>query len=141
MNHIWQIILLAKKVFIRLDQELEAEPDLTSLSTSTDLGDMFYVQTVKMYKEDIEEFRVKVAETVANCHEKLYEPPTDSDPNAIVFGPWNDKYDDLRQKLLTGKAPTVVISSNSSSEENSMVRTGLSWVQKDSLRMFSKSPI
>lgn len=135
VNHLWQVIQLAKKIFYTLEKDLEDENEYASIASSHDLCEMFRAELVKMYKEDPEKFQHRIAETVAECHAKIYEPPMDSaDHNAIFFGPWNPQlHEDFRQKLLSGDRNVPLIEPDQESPR------GLSWVQKDSLKMFSKS--
>lgn len=137
VNHLWQAVLFAKKIFYSLEKDIEEESEYTSLNPSYDLGIMFHSEMVKMFRENKDEFLVKIAETVADCHARLYEPSKDAgDQNAIVFGPWNpDIHEPLRRKLLAGKA----ISLTETGQETSPTRAGLSFIDKGSMRIFSRS--
>ncbi|KAI1285191.1 AKT-interacting protein [Halotydeus destructor] len=136
-NQLWQVIWMAKNVFLRVEKDIE-DCQLSSPNQSYELSDMFHNETVRMYREDNEKFKLKVAETVAQCHAKLYDPPVDSqDRNAIIFGPWNPElHDDLRHTLVTGKAPLSFEDNGSTS-----AKQGLSWVQKGTQQMFSKPAV
>jgi ubiquitin-protein ligase len=135
VNHLWQLVLFAKKIFYNLEKIIEEESEYTSLNPSHDLGIMFHSELVKMFRENKDDFLVKIAETVADCHARIYEPPQESgDPNAIVFGPWNPEvHEQLRRKLLTGKG------SVSEPQQDGSTRAGLSFLNKDSMQIFSTS--
>jgi hypothetical protein len=142
VNQLWQVILYAKKIFYSLEKDLESE-DPGLASHSNELSDMFYAEASKLFREDQDTFQLKVAETVAECHAKLYELPHESnDANSIIFGPWNPQiHEELRQKLLsTNRGATLAEDSEPSETLPSLPSAnGLSWVQKGSTRTFSKT--
>lgn len=124
-------------IFIDLEKHVDAEYEYTSLTQSNDLAENFHSQAVKMYKEDFETFQLKIAETIAECHSRIYDPPNDAnDQNAIMFGPWNpQQHEEIRQKLLAGQTPPL---SDTGRDSGPSSIQGLSWVQKGSMQMFSK---
>lgn len=61
---------------------------------------VFYFRYVK----DLELYKVKSAESISICNDKLYEKPTSDDPHALHFTPWDPSvHDDFRKKLFTYK--------------------------------------
>ncbi|XP_076324100.1 AKT-interacting protein-like isoform X2 [Tachypleus tridentatus] len=54
------------------------------------------------YERDLELFKVKVAESINFCHEKLYDTSTQY-PRALCFSLWElTIHDNVRKKLLSG---------------------------------------
>ncbi|RWS10500.1 AKT-interacting protein-like protein [Dinothrombium tinctorium] len=137
-NHLSDVLMFAKTIFTQLNDVLKEE---YINSKSNDLIHKFYAENVKLYRNNFEEFKAKVTETVAECHNKLFDKLSyGEDQNAFVFGPWNPEiHEELRKKLIAGKnvADEILESVDDNNRNNSS--TGLSWVQKGSLQMFSKS--
>jgi len=133
-NHIWQIILFAKQCFQAIDINSYFEDETQLFSPS--LSSMFNIKAVKMFKEDFEAFQLKVAQSINECNEKINQYNS-NDSNAIVFGSWDEEvHQELRTKLLTG---VNVVEDMQCGDPTHPSVTGLSWVKRGSMQMFSKS--
>ncbi|XP_076363977.1 AKT-interacting protein-like isoform X2 [Tachypleus tridentatus] len=83
------------------------------------------------YERDLELFKVKVAESINFCHEKLYDTST-QDPHALRFSPWEPTiHENVRKKLLSGN--------KEDNDTKVSTPSGLSWIQKGTLKIFSKT--
>lgn len=131
INQFWQVFTYAKKVFDFVDKEMDYEID----PKSKELSEIFYIESVRLYKSNFEVFQSKVAETVEMLKIKIYDPPNDyDDANAIIFGDFNPEiHQKVREELLRLKTP---FNGNQENVEHPSY-SGLSWIQNESL--FSKS--
>ncbi|KAF7244746.1 AKT-interacting protein [Varanus komodoensis] len=87
-NHIWQILMYARRVFYKIDTTSPLNPEAAVL-----------------YEKDIQLFKSKVVDSVKLCSSHLFDPPKIEDPYAISFSPWNPAiHDEAREKMLTQKA-------------------------------------
>ncbi|XP_076324089.1 AKT-interacting protein-like isoform X1 [Tachypleus tridentatus] len=83
------------------------------------------------YERDLELFKVKVAESINFCHEKLYDTSTQY-PRALCFSLWElTIHDNVRKKLLSGN--------KEDNDTKVSTPSGLSWIQKGTLKIFSKT--
>ncbi|CAF4446853.1 unnamed protein product, partial [Adineta steineri] len=66
------------------------------------------VDAANLYEQDPGIFLSKISECVNESKDNLYtpDPSTTDDPHAILFTPWSDKLQNVRQLLLTGKKKT-----------------------------------
>lgn len=56
------------------------------------------------YERDLELYKVKAAESISVCNERLYEKPNTDDPHAFLFTPWDTSiHEDFRKKLFSYK--------------------------------------
>ena len=124
-NHLWEIILYAKRVFHNL--ELEFDENKSHLMSN--------IEAANLFKSNISEFKSKVAQNIEDCRKRL-NITKDNDLNEIVFGDWNNYYENLRKELLSG---SKLLDETTSDSPLHPSNTGLSWVQKGSLKTFSKS--
>ncbi|XP_012662308.1 AKT-interacting protein isoform X2 [Otolemur garnettii] len=114
-NHIWQVLMYARRVFYKIDTTSPLNPEAAVL-----------------YEKDIQLFKSKVVDSVQVCTACLFDPPKIEDPYAISFSPWNPSvHDEAREKMLTQKKPEE--------QHNKSVHVaGLSWVKPGSVQPFSK---
>ncbi|XP_076427841.1 AKT-interacting protein isoform X2 [Peromyscus maniculatus bairdii] len=86
-NHIWQVLMYARRVFYKIDTTSPLNPEAAVL-----------------YEKDIQLFKSKVVDSVNICTARLFDQPKIEDPYAISFSPWNPSvHDEAREKMLTQK--------------------------------------
>ncbi|XP_026549502.1 AKT-interacting protein-like, partial [Notechis scutatus] len=86
-NHIWQILMYARRVFYKIDTTSPLNPE-----------------SAVLYEKDIQLFKSKVVDSVKLCSSHLFDPPKIEDPHAISFSPWNPAiHNEVREKMLTQK--------------------------------------
>lgn len=115
-NHIWQVLLFARRVFYRIDT---AEPLNEEAAT--------------LYDKDLESFKVKVHECVQSIKEHLYDPCDSDDDHAIAFSPW--------EETVHGNVKLSILNNRKKLEENEIRNaqtSGLSWVDSETLQPFCK---
>ncbi|XP_068883386.1 AKT-interacting protein isoform X1 [Aphelocoma coerulescens] len=114
-NHIWQVLMYARRVFYKIDTTSPLNPEAAVL-----------------YEKDVQLFKSKVVDSVKLCSSHLFDQPKIEDPYAIIFSPWNPAiHDEAREKMLTQKKPE-------DQHCKSMHVSGLSWVKPGSVQPFSK---
>nr|KAF6318166.1 AKT interacting protein [Pipistrellus kuhlii] len=115
-NHIWQVLMYARRVFYKIDTASPLHPEAAVL-----------------YEKDVHLFKSKVVDSVKLCTARLFEQPKIEDPYAISFSPWNPSiHDEAREKMLTQKKKPE-------EQHNKSVHVaGLSWVKPGSVQPFSK---
>ncbi|XP_072374354.1 AKT-interacting protein isoform X1 [Scyliorhinus torazame] len=114
-NHIWQVLMYARRVFYKIDTVNPLNPEAAVL-----------------YEKDIHLFKSKVIDSVKLCNSRLFDQPKMDDPYAISFSPWNPAiHEEAREKMLTQKK-------KSDDQTKSMHMAGLSWVKPGSTQPFSK---
>uniref|UniRef100_A0A8C2Y3P2 AKT-interacting protein n=1 Tax=Capra hircus TaxID=9925 RepID=A0A8C2Y3P2_CAPHI len=92
-NHIWQVLMYARRVFYKIDTASPLNPEAAVL-----------------YEKDIQLFKSKVVDSVKVCTARLFDQPKIEDPYAISFSPWNPSvHDEAREKMLTQKLLTWCI--------------------------------
>ncbi|KAM8946112.1 AKT-interacting protein isoform 2-T2 [Pelodytes ibericus] len=113
-NHIWQVLMYARRIFYKIDTASPLNPEAAVL-----------------YDKDIQLFKSKVVESVRLCNSHLFDQPKIEDPYAIIFSPWNPAlHDDARDKMLAQK--------KSEEQTKGLHVSGLSWVKPGSVLPFSK---
>lgn len=116
-NHIWQVLLFARRCFYKIDTKSPFNPEAAVL-----------------YEEDIDIFKQKVIDTVALSKEKSKEPVKSDDPHTIRFTPWDPNlHEEARQQMIKTKSR--------SSERDTTRTTGLSWMKNGSLKILSKEDL
>ncbi|KAM5208007.1 AKT-interacting protein isoform 1-T3 [Hipposideros larvatus] len=115
-NHIWQVLMYARRVFYKIDTASPLNPEAAVL-----------------YEKDVQLFKSKVVDSVKVCAARLFDQPKIEDPYAISFSPWNPSvHDEAREKMLTQKKKPE-------EQHNKSVHVaGLSWVKPGSVQPFSK---
>ncbi|CAJ0932566.1 unnamed protein product [Ranitomeya imitator] len=114
-NHIWQVLMYARRIFYKIDTTVPLNPEAAVL-----------------YEKDVPLFKSKVVDSVKLCNSHLFDQPKMEDPYAITFSPWNPTlHDEAREKMLAQKR-------KSEEQNRSLHATGLSWVKPGSVLPFSK---
>lgn len=116
VNHLWQVVQFARSSFYKIETHSPLNQEAADL-----------------YEKDIQLYKLKVAESINLCNERLYDRPNTDDPHAIHFSPWESAvHDNLRKKLTMEK--------KDDEQENKEAQSGgLSWVQSGTLKIFSKT--
>ncbi|NP_001279602.1 AKT-interacting protein [Callorhinchus milii] len=115
-NHIWQVLMYARRVFYKIDTVNPLNPEAAVL-----------------YEKDIHLFKSKVVDSVKLCNSRLFDQPKVDDPYAISFSPWNPTvHEEARENLLAPKKKTE------EQQTKTMHVSGLSWVKPGSTQPFSK---
>ncbi|XP_072013554.1 AKT-interacting protein-like isoform X2 [Amphiura filiformis] len=87
VNHIWQVLLYARRIFYKIDTKAPLNPEAAVL-----------------YEEDNVLFKAKVADTIATCKSQLYDSPHSDDPHAIRFSKWEEeKHSKALKTIVTPK--------------------------------------
>lgn len=55
-------------------------------------------EAATLYEQNLEQFKVKVAESLAHCEQRLYERPSMDDGHAFHFLPWNGSVEERVSK-------------------------------------------
>ncbi|XP_038069895.1 AKT-interacting protein-like [Patiria miniata] len=119
VNHIWQVLLYARRVFYKIDTKAPLNPEAAVL-----------------YEEEMDLFKSKVNETVEMCKSRKYDPPYSEDPHAIHFSEWDDdKHGTARTAIMTPKPQKSP--GETEGQKNAQI-SGLSWVKPGTLQVFSK---
>uniref|UniRef100_A0A8C6EKI0 AKT-interacting protein n=1 Tax=Microcebus murinus TaxID=30608 RepID=A0A8C6EKI0_MICMU len=88
-NHIWQVLMYARRVFYKIDTASPLNPEAAVL-----------------YEKDSQLLKSKVVGSVKACTAHLFDQPKIEDPYALSFSPWNPSvHDEAREKMLTQKKP------------------------------------
>lgn len=116
VNHLWQVLLFARRLFYRIE-------------SSNPINE----EAAMLYNNDISAFREKVKENISLCHEQLCNP-IDDDPHSIRFTEWQpEKHENIKNSILCSKEkPEIQPTKNAQS-------SGLSWVKKGTVEIFSKN--
>ncbi|XP_067946336.1 AKT-interacting protein-like isoform X2 [Watersipora subatra] len=84
VNHLWQVLMYAKRSFYKIDVKDPLNPE-----------------AAKLHGSDIEFYRYKLNECNNICLDKIYDPPKSEDPHLFRFEPWdNFKHGDARKEML-----------------------------------------
>ncbi|GFN92195.1 AKT-interacting protein [Plakobranchus ocellatus] len=88
INHLWQVILYAKRVFYKVD-------------TKSPLN----MEAATLFENDMNTFKQRLAKNIEQCKERLYQPPSLDDPFALRFSQWNEAVhpDSKKQMLQTSQ--------------------------------------
>ncbi|XP_018115171.1 AKT-interacting protein homolog B isoform X1 [Xenopus laevis] len=114
-NHIWQVLMYARRIFYKIDTTSPLNPEAAVL-----------------YEKDVQLFKSKVVDSVKLCNSHLFDKPKIEDPYAIIFSPWNPVlHDDARERMLAQKK-------KSEEQSRGLHVSGLSWVKPGSVLPFSK---
>jgi len=117
VNHLWQVLLYTKRVFNKIQ---------TTSPVNT--------EAALLYDKDIESFKQRVSESIQQCGSKILEPPSNDDPHAIRFSPWdNSIHEQVRRRVLSSTNED-----EGTSRGGTIPPAGLSWMERGSLRTFGK---
>ncbi|KAK3729913.1 hypothetical protein QZH41_018072, partial [Actinostola sp. cb2023] len=112
INHLWQVLLYSRRIFYKIDTKDPLNPEAANT-----------------YENSKDLFKQKVNECLRTCHNQFHLP-VDDDPHAIRLCPQQHK--DIKSNILDsqskpGKLPTA-----------NAHKSGLSWMKKGSVEIFSK---
>lgn len=108
VNHIWQVLLYARRIFYKIDTKSPLNPEAAVL-----------------YEQDHELFKSKVGKFVQNSIEHIYDTPSSDDPHAIRFSPLEaDVHEEAHKKMLEPKTETP----DEGASKNAQT-SGLSWMK------------
>ncbi|XP_013411457.1 uncharacterized protein LOC106174438 isoform X3 [Lingula anatina] len=114
VNHIWQVLLYARKIFYKIDTKNPWNPEAAVL-----------------YEQDLDLYKHKLAESIKLCKDRLYDPPESDDPHAIRFSEWEPSvHESTRDQLLHPKK-------TDDGSKNAQT-SGLSWMTNGSSEIFAK---
>ncbi|XP_069112358.1 AKT-interacting protein-like isoform X2 [Argopecten irradians] len=142
VNHVWQVLLYARRVFYKIDSKSPLNKEAAEL-----------------YEADLDCFKTQVSISVQKSKEQLNDPVKSDDPHCLRFSPLDPSvHDDTRQQMLKMKVigSDVISEENNSSfdavklkENESDITTrngapppvstkGLSWMKPGSVKIFSR---
>jgi len=114
-NHLWQVVHYIYKIFYKIE---------TASSSNC--------EAAELYEEDMETYKQRVSETIANAKSVLYNDPDVSDTHAIRFT--RAESDQLSEKK------SHVFSQTNQSQSDEGVRTieslGMSWMKSGTYDIF-----
>lgn len=84
-HHLWQVLRYVRRVFQKLE-----------------ISHPSNIEAAQLYEQDSGAFLSRVSESVNRSKDNLYASNPD-EPHAIIFSPWNDRLQTVRQHLLSGK--------------------------------------
>jgi hypothetical protein len=119
VNHIWQILLYARRVFYKIDTTNAVNPEAAQL-----------------YEKEQEAFQARARSCVMDWKEQLYLTPDNEDPHYLTFSAFEPALHGAARKQLKRGAPMREGEAEASSgaESRSYVATG-------SLTIFSEEII
>lgn len=71
-NYLWQVLLYIRRIFLKIDPQCPLN-----------------AEAAEMYKNNMDQFKQKVMETIKSSNELLYNPVESHDAHMIRFSPWN----------------------------------------------------
>lgn len=118
VNYLWQVLLCARRAFYKIETQTPLNPEAATL-----------------YEQNTEQFKLKVAESLAECEQRLYESPAMDDSHALHFLPWDVTVQErVAQRHILDKVEAA-----DEALEESPSNTGLSWVKHGCMQVFSKT--
>ncbi|XP_046842804.1 protein AKTIP homolog isoform X2 [Xenia sp. Carnegie-2017] len=115
VNHLWQVLLFVRRLFYRIE-----------------ISDAVNEEAAELYNNDNESYRKKVSENIRLCSEQLSEN-IDDDPHSIRFTEWDfSKHGNVKNSMIN------FVEKKSSTMSRNAQLSGLSWVEKGSVKIFSK---
>ncbi|XP_054917563.1 AKT-interacting protein isoform X2 [Dermacentor andersoni] len=90
VNFLWQVLLCARRAFYKIETQTPLNPEAATL-----------------YEQNLEQFKLKVAESLASCEQRLYESPATDDSHALHFLPWDSTVEErVAQRHILDKMST-----------------------------------
>lgn len=117
VNHIWQILLYARKCFYKFDTK-----------------DPINSEAANLYENDLDSFKDAARACVQAWKERLYDAPPTCDPHYPAFSPYQPQLHETVRSTMMAEARKHEESVNSMS----INRKGLSFIEPGSLQIFSK---
>lgn len=118
VNYLWQVLLCARRAFYKIETQMPLNPEAATL-----------------YEQNVEQFKLKVAESLACCEQRLYEQPSRDDSHALHFLPW----DAMVQERVAQRHILDKVDSGEETPEDSPSSVGLTWVKRGCTQVFSKT--
>ncbi|XP_064598924.1 LOW QUALITY PROTEIN: AKT-interacting protein-like [Liolophura sinensis] len=88
VNQLWHVLYYTRVAFYKIDTKSPWNSEAATL-----------------YEQNLDEFKVKVSETINNSKKNLYDPPSTDDPHEIRFGPWEvGVHEEARNQMLSPKS-------------------------------------
>ncbi|RUS89324.1 hypothetical protein EGW08_002931, partial [Elysia chlorotica] len=118
VNHLWQVIVYAKKIFYKVDTKSPSN-----------------LEAATLYENDIDVFKKRLAKNIEQCEERLYQPPSLDDPFTLRFSPWNEAvHADFKKQMLHSSQRHSSDAGGSANPSD----LGLSWMDASRPEMFSR---
>ncbi|XP_062591756.1 AKT-interacting protein-like isoform X2 [Saccostrea cucullata] len=112
-NHIWQVLLYARRIFYKIDTKLPWNKEAASL-----------------YDNEPDAFRKEVLKTVNTSKEKIEEPVKSDDPHILRFTPLDPSvHEEVRKQMMSMQV---------SQSDPGGVKPGLSWMKPGSVQIFTR---
>ncbi|XP_055891216.1 AKT-interacting protein-like isoform X1 [Biomphalaria glabrata] len=124
VNHLWQVIFYARRVFSKVETKSPSNPEAALL-----------------YQQDRELFEQKLSESLKLSKDRLYQPPVLDDPYALRFSPWNEAiHPDTKKQMMHLSQKCFQGFRHQSNESGSANPSdlGLSWMDPDQPNIFVK---
>jgi len=126
VNHIWQVLLYARRIFYKIDTKSPLNQEAATL-----------------YEQDIETYKTRVQKCIQECKQQVYEPPTSDDAHAIRFSSWDDQIHCGERQKMNLHTPKGSSSPSDDRGPSKAVAggggsSGLSWMTKGSQQVFSR---
>jgi len=116
VNHIWQLLLYARKLFYK-----------------PDLNNPLNKEAANLYQQDMEEFKIRAAGCVTDWKEQLYLTQEHPDPHYLIFSSFQEKvHGPVRDMMKKGKEGT------GGDDLSSEIGEKKSYVAPGSLTIFSE---
>ncbi|CAG5114773.1 unnamed protein product, partial [Candidula unifasciata] len=125
VNHLWQVILYAKKAFFKINTDSPSNPEAAAL-----------------YDQELDVFKNRVLESLTSSKDRLLQPPSLDDPFALRFSPWNEAvHPDTKRQMIQSSQPDYIPHWKQSQDAGSAnpCDLGLSWIEAELPRIFTKN--
>ena len=118
MNHIWQVLLYARKIFYRIE-----------------INNPLNMEAASLYEKDPDQFKSRARSCVLDWKEQLYLVKDHPDPHYLIFSPYQeDLHDKERDRMKQGAEEE-----GEERQDKMGVRQGKSYVATGSLTIFSEN--
>ncbi|XP_021364429.1 AKT-interacting protein-like isoform X2 [Mizuhopecten yessoensis] len=122
VNHVWQVLLYARRVFYKIDSKSPLNKEAAEL-----------------YETDLESFKKNVAESVEKSKERLNDPVKSDDPHCLRFSPWDPSiHEESRQQMLKTKENESDNGPRNGAPQPGVSSKGLSWMKPGSVQIFAR---
>ena len=119
MNHIWQVILYARRLFYKIE-----------------INNPLNMEAASLYEKDPESFKHRARSCVTDWREQLYLVKDHPDPHYLIFSSYQDQlHDQVRDKMKKG----VEDSDEGRQQVLGGAAQGKSYVATGSLEIFSEN--
>ena len=116
VNHIWQVLLYARRSFYKIE-----------------VNNPLNMEAASLYEKDQEEFRARARSCVMDWKEALYSVREHPDPSYLIFSPYEaELHAPVREQMKRGAEEIE-------EQQGAGARTGKSYVATGSLTIFSEN--